>query len=107
MAVKADPGGFPQRRVSDVPSVTANQMRDIQRLAQEDYGFDILQITENAGRACARLALDMLGGRGKGQVVVILAGGGNKGAAGLSGRTKPQQLGNLRGAGPCRRAERE
>lgn len=59
-------------------------MRDIQRVAQEDYGFDILQITENAGRACARLALEMLGGRGKGQVVVILAGGGNKGAAGLT-----------------------
>jgi NAD(P)H-hydrate epimerase len=58
-------------------------MREIQRTAQEDYGVDILQITENAGRAAARLALEMLGGRGRGQVVVILAGGGNKGAAGL------------------------
>ncbi len=84
MAVKSDPGGFPQRRVGDVPAVTAAQMRDIQRVAQEDYGIDILQITENAGRACARLALDMLGGRGKGQVIVILAGGGNNGAAGLA-----------------------
>jgi NAD(P)H-hydrate epimerase len=84
VSVKADPGGFPQRRVGDVPAVTAAQMREIQRVAQEDYAFDILQITENAGRACARLALEMLGGRGKGQVVVILAGGGNKGAAGLT-----------------------
>ena len=84
MAVKADPGGFPQRKVTDVPSVTANQMREIQRMAQEDFGLDILQIAENAGRACAQLVLQMLGGRGHGQVVVILAGGGNKGAAGLA-----------------------
>ncbi len=83
MSVKSDPGGYPQRRVSDVVAVGANQMKEIQRLAQEEYSFDILQITENAGRACARLALQMLGGRGKGQVVVVLAGGGNKGAAGL------------------------
>ena len=70
--------------MSEVPAVNAAQMREIQRVAQEDYGLDILQMTENAGRACALLALAMLGGRGRGQVVVILAGGGNKGAAGLS-----------------------
>ncbi len=58
-------------------------MREIQRIAQEEFGYDILQLTENAGRGLARLALAMLGGRGKGQVIVILAGGGNKGAAGL------------------------
>jgi NAD(P)H-hydrate epimerase len=84
MAVKGDPGGFPQRKVGDVPAVTAAQMREIQRIAQEDFGLDILQIAENAGRACARLTLQMLGGRAHGQVVVILAGGGNKGAAGLA-----------------------
>jgi NAD(P)H-hydrate epimerase len=58
-------------------------MRQIQRAAQEDFGVDILQITENAGRAVATLALAMLGGRGRGQRVVVLAGGGNLGAAGL------------------------
>jgi hydroxyethylthiazole kinase-like uncharacterized protein yjeF len=83
MAVKPDPGGFPQRKLSEIKAVNIQQMRDIQRVAQEDYGYDILQIAENAGRACSLLALQMLGGRGKGQVVVILAGGGNKGAAGL------------------------
>lgn len=59
-------------------------MREIQRMAQEDFGLDIIQIAENAGRACANLALQMLGGHGRGQVIVILAGGGNKGAAGLA-----------------------
>lgn len=83
MSVKSDPGGFPQRRVSEVVALAAGQMKEIQRLAQEEYSFDILQITENAGRACARLALQMLGGHGRDQIVVVLAGGGNKGAAGL------------------------
>ncbi len=83
MTIKADPGGFPQRKLSEVPSVTGAQMREIQRAAQEDFGLDILQITENGGRAAAMLALAMLGGRGRGQRIVVLAGGGNKGATGL------------------------
>lgn len=84
MAIKADPGGFPQRKTSEVRWVTAAQMRDVQRVAQEDFGIDILQLTENAGRATAVLALAMLGGRGRGHRVVVLCGGGNKGAAGLA-----------------------
>jgi len=84
MAVKADPGGFPQRKLATVPVVTPAQMREVQRAAQEDYAFDILQITENAGRAVARLALAMLGGHARGQRVVVLAGAGNKAASGLS-----------------------
>jgi NAD(P)H-hydrate epimerase len=84
MAVKADPGGFPQRKFSEVSWVTGAQMRDVQRLAQEEFGIDIMQLAENAGRAAARLSLAMLGGRGRGQRVVILCGGGNTGAAGLA-----------------------
>lgn len=84
MLVRADPGGFPTRKLSEAPAVSPAQMREIQRMAQEDFGYDILQITENAGRDLALLALGMMGGRGKGQAIVILAGGGNKGAAGLS-----------------------
>ena len=84
MSVKPDPGGFPQRKCSEVRWVTADQMRDVQRLAQEDFGVDLGQITENAGRAGATLALAMLGGKGRGQRIVILCGGGNTGAAGLA-----------------------
>lgn len=83
MSSKADPGGFPQRKAGEIPSVSAQQMREIQRAAQEEFGLDIIQITENAGRAVATLAIAMLGGRGRGQHIVVLAGGGNKGAAGL------------------------
>ncbi|MCA9831254.1 MAG: NAD(P)H-hydrate epimerase [Dehalococcoidia bacterium] len=80
----AQRGGFPERRILDVPSVTPRTMREVQRIAQEDFAFDILQITENAGRAAAAVALAMTGGHGRGQRVVILAGGGNMGAAGLA-----------------------
>ena len=83
MKCKLDPGGFPERKLSEAPSLAPGQMRELQRIAQEDYGIDILVMTENAGRSAATLALAMLGGRGRGQKVVVLAGGGNKGAAGL------------------------
>ena len=83
MKCKPDPGGFPERKLAEVPNLEPGQMRDLQRIAQEDYALDILMMTENAGRSAAVLALAMLGGRGRGQKVVILAGGGNKGAAGL------------------------
>lgn len=84
MSVKPDPGGFPQRKYSEVRWVTAQQMRDVQRVAQEEYGIEIIQLTENAGRAAALLCLEMLGGKGRGQRIVILCGGGNTGAAGLA-----------------------
>lgn len=83
MQVKSDPGGFPHKKLGEVPAVLPAQMRDVQRMAQEEFGVDILQITENAGRGAAQLALAMLGGRGRGQRIVVLAGGGTKGATGL------------------------
>lgn len=83
MAVKQDPGGFPQRKLKDTPIVTPGQMREIQRAAQEVFHYDILQAVENAGQATAQLILEMLGGSAKGQRVVVLAGGGHVGAAGL------------------------
>ena len=82
--MKADPGGFPQRRCAEVCAVSGAQMRDVQRVALEEFGFDILQITENGARAAATLALAMLGGKGRGQRILMLCGGGNKGATGLA-----------------------
>ncbi len=83
MAMKSAPGGFPQRKLKDTPVVTPGQMREIQRAAQEVFHYDILQAVENAGQAAAELVLAMLGGSAKGQRVVVLAGGGHVGAAGL------------------------
>jgi NAD(P)H-hydrate epimerase len=83
MSTAADPGGFPQRRAARVPAVTAAQMREIERTALEEYGLDILQVMENVGRSVAALAMAMLGGRARGQRIIVLAGGGNKGGGGL------------------------
>lgn len=82
--VTAGPGGFPQRRISDVPSVTKEQMREFERIALEDYNLEIIQIQENVGRAVATLAHAMLGRQARGQHVVVLIGNGNKGGGGLA-----------------------
>jgi NAD(P)H-hydrate epimerase len=64
-----------------VPAVTADEMREVDRIAVEEFGLTILQMMENAGRALAQHALEMLGGE-KGQVT-ILAGAGGNGGGGL------------------------
>lgn len=44
-----------------VPAVTMTQMREVDRIAVEDFGLGILQMMENAGRNLALQAIDMLG----------------------------------------------
>jgi len=64
-----------------VPAVTAEQMREVDRIAVEEFGLGILQMMENAGRNLALNVLDMLGGaRGE---VTVLAGAGGNGGGGL------------------------
>jgi len=64
-----------------VPVVTAEQMREVDRIAVEDFGLGILQMMENAGRTLAHVAMDMLSGP---EVqVTILAGSGGNGGGGL------------------------
>ena len=47
-------GGFPVSRASSVPTLTAGQMTEVDRLAVEEYGIDILQMMEHAGSVQAR-----------------------------------------------------
>ena len=64
-----------------VPAATADEMREVDRIAVEEFGLGILQMMENAGRNLAQNAIDMLGGElGP---VTILAGGGGNGGGGL------------------------
>lgn len=64
-----------------VPAVTAEQMREVDRVAMEEFGLSILQMMENAGRALAEHVVAMMnGGRGD---VVVLAGSGGNGGGGL------------------------
>jgi NAD(P)H-hydrate epimerase len=61
-----------------VPAVTAEQMREVDRIAVEEFGLGILQMMENAGRNLAANVMDMLGRIG-GEVTVLAGAGGNGG----------------------------
>jgi NAD(P)H-hydrate epimerase len=64
-----------------VPAVTAEEMREVDRIAVQEFGLGILQMMENAGRNLAENVLDMLNGAGG--RVTILAGSGGNGGGGL------------------------
>ena len=65
-----------------VPAVTADQMREVDRIAVEEFGLQILQMMENAGRNLCEYVLELLGpARGR---VVICSGGGGNGGGGLA-----------------------
>jgi NAD(P)H-hydrate epimerase len=61
-----------------VQAVTAEQMREVDRIAVEEFGLGILQMMENAGRNLAQNAIEMLDMAG-GEVTVLAGGGGNGG----------------------------
>jgi NAD(P)H-hydrate epimerase len=63
-----------------VPAITAEQMREVDRIAVEEFGLGILQMMENAGRNLALHAMDAGGSRPQ---VTVLAGSGGNGGGGL------------------------
>ncbi|MDI6824829.1 MAG: NAD(P)H-hydrate dehydratase [Bacillota bacterium] len=64
-------------------AVTGAEMREIDRLAQEEAAIPGLILMENAGRAVFGQALRMLGGEPAGRRVLVLCGKGNNGGDGL------------------------
>jgi NAD(P)H-hydrate epimerase len=69
-----------------IPSVTESQMREVDRIAVEDFGLGILQMMENAGRNLASLALRIAKGNQAAHrdlKFVIAAGTGGNGGGGL------------------------
>jgi NAD(P)H-hydrate epimerase len=61
-----------------VPAVTAAQMREVDRIAVEEFGLGILQMMENAGRNLAQHVLEMIDGTA-GEVTILAGAGGNGG----------------------------
>lgn len=61
--------------------LTREQVRSVDRIAIERYGIPGIVLMENAARAAAEAAREMLGGTGR---VLILCGGGNNGGDGLA-----------------------
>lgn len=67
----------------EVPWLTTAQMVEVDRAMMEDFGIELIQMMENAGRNLAQLArVRFLDGDPRGKQVVVLAGtGGNGGGA--------------------------
>ncbi|HKO25151.1 MAG TPA: NAD(P)H-hydrate epimerase [Chloroflexota bacterium] len=67
-----------------IPTVTVDQMREVDRLMMEEVEISLLQMMENAGRALAAQARQLLGGDVRGRRIVVLAGRGGNGGGGLA-----------------------
>lgn len=66
-----------------LPSITANGMREIDRLMVEEMGIGLPQMMEHAGRNLTEAARALLGGELKGRKIVVLVGPGNNGGGGM------------------------
>jgi NAD(P)H-hydrate epimerase len=71
------------RYTGDLPYLTTDQMIEVDRAMIEDFGIQLMQMMENAGRTLAYLArARFLEGDPRGKQVIVLAGtGGNGGGA--------------------------
>lgn len=67
----------------EVPAVTTEEMREVDRIATEETGPNLFQMMENAGRGLAALAMEKLGDRWRQAQVVVLAGPGGNGGGGI------------------------
>ncbi len=63
--------------------LTRNHLREIDRRSADDFGIPGVVLMENASRAVAEIAEEMLGQIG-GSRILILCGGGNNGGDGLA-----------------------
>lgn len=64
--------------------LTAEQMREVDRLTTERYGIPSIILMENAAHAVARVITERLGGSVKGKSILVLCGKGNNGGDGAA-----------------------
>ncbi len=62
--------------------VTVDEMREIERRAEAEYGLTSPMLMEHAGRSIAELLREHLGGDARGRRVLVLVGPGNNGGDG-------------------------
>lgn len=77
---------LPAIAADDVPWVSVEQMREVDRLATEEFGVLLEQMMENAGRNLAATARELLGGLAERRVVVLVGPGGNGGGGLVAAR---------------------
>jgi NAD(P)H-hydrate epimerase len=71
--------GFPSTPSSSIPAVTAEQMREVDRVVVEEFDLLLIQMMENAGIRLAELAVR----RFQPVAVAVLCGRGGNGGGGL------------------------
>ena len=64
--------------------LTAEQMREVDRLTTAEYGIPSLLLMENAAQAAARVICQRLGGSVEGSSILVLCGKGNNGGDGAA-----------------------
>jgi len=72
--------------VADLPVITVDQMREVDRLMVEDFHISLLQMMENAGRNLAEFSLNWLQKNIPGKKhykIVVACGTGNNGGGGM------------------------
>lgn len=68
----------------DIPDITTDQMRAVDRLMIDDFNIELGQMMENAGRNLAQLARHrFLSGDPRGKNITVLAGTGGNGGGGM------------------------
>ncbi len=67
----------------EVPSVTAEQMREVDRMALDQTGPNLFQMMEHAGRNLALFAIAVLDDAWYKATIVVLAGRGGNGGGGI------------------------
>ncbi len=68
----------------NIPFLTTDQMREVDRLMITEYGIELIQMMENAGRNLAAAGRDLfLAGNPDGRRIAVLCGAGGNGGGGL------------------------
>jgi NAD(P)H-hydrate epimerase len=66
-----------------IPALSTEQIKEVDRLMVQQFGIELIQMMENAGRSLAELARRLTGGRVLGKSIIVLCGTGNNGGGGM------------------------
>ena len=66
-----------------IPLITTQQMIEVDRLMVAEFGIQLIQMMENAGKNLAELSRRMLGGDVYSKRIAVLCGAGNNGGGGM------------------------
>lgn len=75
---------FPSANAASLPAITSAQMREVDRLAIDEFDILLEQMVEHAGASLAEVVRAEVGGDLHQRRVVIAVGPGNNGAGGLA-----------------------